>query len=431
MTTGRYVPYTAGMTNVAASDNILGSRMPNRAGRRWLPWGVWAVAISLAVASIVFLVLSDHVSLGPRWGPRGGLIVFAVMFSMMGLVVTTRRPHNRIGWLYLAAGCVFAVQGFGEEYAAYALLVRRGELSGGVAWAWLQNWIWIPGVSIYLIYVPLLLPDGRLLSSRWRRLGWFGGLATGLLAFFFATQPGRLSNFYPVVNPLGIHAWPRLWSRLETLALALMSLAMAIAVASLVARVRHAGPVERQQLKWVAFACVWAATGMLAAVVFGTNTRLSEILVIGGIVGTHVATALAILRYRLYDIDIVIRRTLVYGLLTAALAAVYFACVVVLQTLAVRLTGQQKSQLVTVLSTLAMAALAAPLRARLQLSIDRRFYRHKYDAAQSLARFGRAVRDSAHADLDQLSDDILGVVNETLQPSSATLWVRPKGGGNR
>ena len=370
--------------------------------------------------------MSDHVSLGPRWGPRGGLIVFAVMFSTMGLVVTKCRPENRVGWLYLAAGCVFAVQGFGEEYAAYALLVRQGEVPGGVGWAWLQNWIWIPGVSIYLIYVPLLLPDGRLLSSHWRRVGWFGGLATGLLSFFFATQPGRLNNFYPVVNPLGVHIWPSLWPRLETLALALMSLAMVIAVASLVVRVRHAGPVERQQLKWVAFACAWAAAGMLAAVVFGTNTRVSEILVIGGIVGTHVATALAILRYRLYDIDIVIRRTLVYGLLTAALAAIYFGCVLVLQALAVSVTGQQRSQLVTVLSTLAIAALAAPLRARLQRAIDQRFYRRKYDAAQSLARFGQVVRDASHADLDRLTDDVLAVVNETLQPASASLWVRPK-----
>lgn len=401
---------------------------PSRVGRRWLPWGVWAVAFSLTGASITFLVLSDHVSLGPRWGPRGGLIVFAVMFSTMGLVVASRRPENRIGWLYLAAGCVFAVQGFGEEYAAYALLVRPGELPGGVGWAWLQNWIWILGVSIYLIYVPLLLPEGRLLSPRWRRVGWFGGLATGLLAFFFATQPGRMDNFYAVVNPIGVTAWPRLWAAFEGIALGLMSLAMAIAVASLVVRMRQAGPVERQQLKWVAFACAWAVAGMLASVVFGANTRVSEILVIGGIVGTHVATALAILRYRLYDIDIVIRRTLVYGLLTAALAAVYFACVVVLQTLAVRLTGQQQSELVTVMSTLAMAALASPLRARLQLGIDRRFYRHKYDAVQSLARFGRAVRDSAHADLDRLSGEVLTVVNETLQPASATLWIRPKGG---
>jgi hypothetical protein len=210
--------------------------------------------------------------------------------------------------------------------------------------------------------------------------------------------------------------------------MALMSLAMAIAVASLVVRLRAAGPVERQQQKWVAFACAWAAAGMLIAVVFGTNTRLSEILVLGGIVGTHLATALAILRYRLYDIDIVIRRTLVYGLLTAALAAIYFACVVVLQTMAVSVTGQPRSELVTVLSTLAMAALAAPLRARLQQAIDRRFYRRKYDAARALARFGQSVRDAAHADLDRLSDDILAVVNETLQPASASLWVRPKGG---
>jgi hypothetical protein len=297
-----------------------------------------------------------------------------------------------------------------------------------VWWAWLQNWIWVPVVSLYLIFIPLLLPEGHLLSAGWRCIAWFAALATAFLSFFFATQPGPLANFWPVLNPLGAMATPGWWPAMVRLGFGLMVLAMIASVSSLVLRLRRAGQVERQQLKWVAFACTWGAAGMLASLVFGLYTLPSVLLILGGIFGMHTATAIAILRYRLYDIDVILRRTLIYGLLTAALAAIYFACVVALQTVAMRVTGQQRSELVAILSTLAMAFLASPLRARLQQSIDRRFYRRKYDAAQSLARFGQTVRNAAPADLNQLSDEILAVVDETLQPASAILWIRPHGG---
>jgi hypothetical protein len=392
---------------------------------RWLSFGVWGLSLSLTAAAVVFLSLSRHVSLGPRWGPRGFVLVFAIMISTMSLVVTVRRPRNRIGWLYLAAGLLCGLQAFGEEYAAYALLARSGALPGGVWSAWLQNWIWVPVVGVYLIFVPLLLPEGRLLSPRWRLAAWFAVLSTGLLSFFFATQPGRLPNFYPVVNPLGVTALGPLWSQLAGAAFYLMAAATGVAAASLVLRVRQASAVERQQLKWVAFAGGWGAAGMLVGVVVGPNSRVAEVLVIGGILGMHAATALSILRYRLYDIDVIIRRTLVYAVLTTALALIYLGCVLVLQALALGLTGQRQSQFATVLSTLAIAGLAAPVRARVQASLDRRFYRRKYDAAQSLARFSRAIRDEPQADLGHLTDDILRVVDETLQPASASLWVRP------
>jgi hypothetical protein len=416
------------MTPVAADRLAMPFPAGLRSRSRWASFGVWGLSLSLAAAAVVLFSLSRHVSLGPRWGPRGFVLVFAFMISTMGLVVTTRRPHNRIGWLYAASGLLCGIQAFGEEYAAYALLARSGALPGGVWSAWLQNWIWVPVVGIYLVLVPLLLPEGRLLSRRWRLAAWYAVLATGALAFFFATQPGRLPNFYPVVNPLGVTAWGPLWSQLLVAAFYVMAGATGVAVASLVVRVRQASPVERQQLKWVAFAGAWGAAGMLASVVAGTDSWVSEVLVIGGILGMHAATALAILRYRLYDIDVILRRTLVYAVLTTALAVIYLGCVLVLQALALGLTGRRQSQLATVLSTLAIAGLAAPVRARVQQAIDRRFYRRKYDAARALARFGQVARGDVHGDLDRLSGEILAVVDETLQPASVSLWVRSNGG---
>lgn len=255
---------------------------PSTTPRR-LPWGIWAASCGLTAVSVALLALSYQADLGPRWGPRGFLILFALMITTMGLVVSVRRPDNRIGWIYLAAGLLCAIQGFGEEYAAYALLARAGSLPGGVWWAWLQSWIWVPVVSLYLIYVPLLLPNGRLLSPCWRPVTWYAALATAVLAFFFATQPGWLANFYHVVNPLGVGGPDGLRPRHLGPTFGLMVVATLAAAVSLIQRVRQAAAMERQQQKWLAFACARGAAGMLASVIFGANQRPSEILVLGSI----------------------------------------------------------------------------------------------------------------------------------------------------
>jgi hypothetical protein len=305
-----------------------------------------------------------------------------------------------------------------QEYAVLALLGRPGWLPWGEWAAWLQNWIWMPAAGLYLFFVPLLLPEGRLPSRRWRPLMWFGGLSIGLLTLCWAVQPGRLQNFYPLVNPLGARWAPELWVQLGNGLFLVMDLLILTSAASLLWRARHASVVERQQLKWLAFAF---AVGSLAIAAGSLAPALAAPLLIAAVMGMHATTGISILRYRLYDLDVVVNRAVVYGLLSAALAGLYFGFVVVLQGLAVALTGQQRSELVTVLSTLAIATLFNPLRFRIQRVIDLRFFRRKYDADKALARFGRAVRDDASGDLDRLNEDLLQVVDDTLEPASISL----------
>jgi len=283
-------------------------RFSTPSSRNWLAWIAWLFALTLAGLALGLYAGSYSISLGPQWGPRGFMIAFAVLFSTMGVVVAVRRPRNRIGWIYLAAGILSAIQGLGEEYATYALLARPGSLPGGVWMAWLQNWIWVPVVGLYLGYIPLLLPEGHLASPRWRPMAWFTGFATLALSFFHATSPGRLDDFYPVVNPLGMERAPVLWARLEAVAFGLLALAVLAAAASLVWRARRAGPSQRQQLKWVALAGALGAGGIVASFGLGFGLEhyagLNALLVLGSILGMHLATVVAILRYRLYDIGL-------------------------------------------------------------------------------------------------------------------------------
>jgi hypothetical protein len=389
--------------------------------RRW-PWAAWAAAWALTAIGVALYLTTYSVSLGPRWGPRGVMAFGALLFTPMGTVVAARRPQNVIGWIYCAIGLLAGVQFLAQEYAVFALFGRPGWLPGGEWAAWLQSWIWVPTVALYLIFIPILLPEGRLPSPRWRPVAWFFAAATALLAFSYAVQPGRLQNFYPVINPMGARGAPEFWMLFGNMAFFLLVLAILAAAVSLIWRVRHAGAVELQQLKWLAFAF---ALGAPAILIGGLLPALAAPLLLAAVAGMHAATGLSILRYRLYDLDVVVNRTVVYGLLTAALAGLYFGFVVVLQSLAVALTGQRRSELVTVLSTLAIAALFNPLRYRIQRVIDRRFFRRKYDADKALARFGRAVRDDTSGDLEQINADLIQVVDETLEPASISLWVRP------
>jgi hypothetical protein len=389
--------------------------------RRW-PSVAWAAAWALTAIGLALYLTTYSVSLGPRWGPRGVMAFGALLFTPMGTVIASRRPQNYIGWIYCAIGLLAGATFFMQEYAVFAVLGRPGWLPAGEWAAWIQNWLWVPAAALYLMFIPLLLPEGRLPSPRWRPVAWFFAAVTALLAVSIAVQPGRLQNFYPVINPLGGAGAPEFWTLYGNIGLLLLDLCILAAAASLIWRVRHASAVERQQLKWLAFA--FAVGGALISI-GALLPALAAPLLLVAVAGMHATTGIAILRYRLYDLDVVINRTVVYGLLTAALAGVYFGSVLVLQGLAVALTGQARSGLVTVLSTLAIAALFNPLRHRIQRTIDRRFFRRKYDAAKALARFGQTIRDDTSGDLEQLNADLIHVVNETLEPASISLWVRP------
>ena len=286
-------------------------------------------------------------------------------------------------------------------------------------------WIWLPGIILMFSFVPLYFPDGRLLSPRWRAVAWLAAIVAVIETGFAAIRPGSDEG---IPNPLGIESLegsPAFDLVFEAIAAPLWLAVGALSVASLVVRYRRSHGKERQQIKWVAYAAVFLVTYTLAdQVLLQDNISFIADVVLFLIVfeGLWVAVAVAILRYRLYDVDVVINRTLVYGSLTVSLALVYLGSVVVLQAIFRALIGQE-SQLAVVASTLAIAALFNPLRRRIQEFIDRRFYRGRYDAAKTLDTFSARLRDET--DLGTLSEDFLGVVRQTMQPAGASLWLRP------
>jgi hypothetical protein len=398
----------------------------------WLAWSLCLLCVVLAVAGLI-LALLNGLTLGEiflAWAgpPVATFLTQIVSFSVVGALIASHRPENPIGWLFLAAALFYGIEIAGEEYAIYALFTNPGSLPLGAELAWLTEWIWAPGFGIILVFLPLLFPDGHPPSRRWRGVGWLGGLSIGLICVLtsIVLWPER----GPALLQLGSYAGEVEEWRSAVLDWVLriggpmLLLAGVGAVISLVVRYRRARGDVRQQIKWFASA---AALTVVWLFVFQQSTRglpeaivaLSGLLVIASI---PIATGIAILRYRLYDIDRIINRTLVYGSLTATLVALYFGGIVVLQRAFVLLTGQQ-STLAVVASTLLIAALFTPLRRRIQSFIDRRFYRSKYDARKTLEAFSTKLRDET--DLEALNNDLVGVVRETMQPAHVSLWLRP------
>jgi hypothetical protein len=388
----------------------------------WLAWIMWALSISLTMLSLWLLILNlshPNVPVYLYWEED---TLLAVGYSTVGAVAASHRPGNPVGWVLCSIGLSWGVAHFTSEYATYGLLAAPGSLPAAEAAAWIYSWVWVPGLGI-IVFLPLLFPSGRLPSPRWRPFAWFSVLLAGTGTIMAAFSPGPGVGL-SIRNPFGIVSLPDLSEQLQ----ALMFVLIFVASASLVVRLHHARGVERQQIKWVAYAGALGGGASLPTYTVLEAVDLRWLQLIGhvsaliGIVGVPTAVGIAILRYRLYDIDILINRTLVYGSLTAMLLGLYFGGIVLSQRLIVLLTGQQ-STLAVVASTLLIAALFNPLRRRLQSFIDRRFYRGKYDARKTLERFSAQLRDET--DLDALSEDLVGVVRETMQPAHASLWLRP------
>jgi hypothetical protein len=388
----------------------------------WLAWIMWALSIGLTMLSLWLLILNlshPNVPVYLYWAED---TLLAVGYSTVGAVAASHRPGNPVGWVLCSIGLSWGVGHFTSEYATYALLAAPGSLPAAEAAAWIYSWVWVPGLG-FIVFLPLLFPSGRLPSPGWRPFAWLSVLlvAAGTIVAAISPAPGVGLS---VRNPFGIVSLPNLNQQLQ----ALMFVLIFVASASLVARLHRARGVERQQIKWVAYAGALGGGASLPTYTVLEAVNLPWLHLAGyvpalvGILGVPTAVGIAITRYRLYDIDILINRTLVYGTLTATLVALYLVGIVVLQRLFVFLTGQQ-STLAVVASTLLIAALFNPLRRSLQSFIDRRFYRRKYDARKTLERFSAQLRDET--DLDTLSDDLVGVVRETMQPAHASLWLRP------
>ena len=397
----------------------------------WLAWSVCALSLALTVLSVLLIALNLSLN-APIYFYWLEPMAIAIGYSIIGAIVASRLPHHPIGWLCCAIGFMGAVEHLCGEYAAYALLAHPEALPGGKVMLWLSLWVWILMFG-FIVYLLLLFPNGRLPSSRWRPFAWLSAALTLMAVILIAISPdavldtlgssdnGRIS----LLNPLGVEGLPNLYRPVQTLVLA-MGLA---AAASVVVGRRGARGVERQQIKWLLYAgAIFFVGNVLKNTVFSPLGDVSWGLWVGyllvgiGGLGGPIAIGIAILRYRLYEIDTLINRTLVYGALTAILAALYFGGIVVLQKVFVAFTGEQ-STLAVVASTLVIAALFNPLRRRVQAFVDRRFYRRKYDAAKTLEAFSAKLRDET--DLDALSDDLVGVVRETMQPAHVSLWLRP------
>jgi hypothetical protein len=394
----------------------------------WLTWSLVGLALALLACGVSLALvagpLGTELAYESEADPSSVIInlVTLLTFSVVGAIIASRQPRNAIGWIFCSVGLVVGMTSLTGGYAEYR--IAGGSALGNLAEtaAWVSTWTWI-----LLVYVPtsfglLLFPDGRLPSSRWRPVAWCAVL--GIIGFVagLALEPGPLEDYPQITNPYGVDS-PIL---LVGLAAALLGAASMVASAvSLVIRMRHAGSEQRQQIKWLAYAGVVIVGAIFVGGVIAIwNTDVSIAIIAFGLLGFPVFTGIAIVRHRLYDIDVVINRTLVYGSLTLMLALVYFGGVATFQTLFRALTGQERlPQLAVVASTLAIAALFDPLRRRIQSFIDRRFYRKKYDAAKTLETFSSKLRDET--DLDALSDDLISVVEETIQPEHASLWLRP------
>jgi hypothetical protein len=392
----------------------------NTRAASWLASSVWVA--SVVAMALAFLLASLNVPTSSAL-VTACLSVVILAFSSVGALIASRRPENPIGWLFCSGAFIWGLGELSLEYGVYALITARGALPAGAWVAWFGAWARGIGGFFMVLFLLLLFPTGRLPTPRWRVVVW---AALGYIVLFTlvnwltpVSQDFRLSS---VRNPLGFDLEiMNLLGRVLYLSLPLLLLASGAAV---IVRFRRSRGDERQQIKWFAY----AVTIMVFLFTLGHSLGLTQIVGVAPLVfaipltGLPVAAGIAILKYRLYDIDLVINRTLVYATLTATLIALYFGGIVLLQWLFVALTGE-KSTLAVVASTLLIAALFTPLRRRIQSFIDRSFYRRKYDARKTLEGFSQKLRDET--DLEALRGDLVGVVRETMQPAHVSLWLRP------
>jgi hypothetical protein len=397
--------------------------------------------LARVAASLVLVVyvagLSMNAWLERRIGLQGEssmedivLFVGFGMFAVVGALLVAKRPDNRIGWIMGAAALIVGIFPASETYAAYVMTTSGRPDVFAILGVWANGWYWYLLLALVFIYLPLLFPDGRLLSRRWLpvavlpAVGIAGAMVLGTLVETFRGQ----TFDYRIENPIGIEGL----AHVEVLPIFIVfggfyAIGAVGAIASLAMRFRRSRGTERQQLKWFLFAAAPTLTILLE---FYLPEFILSLAFAWLLLGLPAAIGIAVLKYRLYNIDVIINRTLVYGLLTAALVAIYLGVVVGMQTLLRTLTGQtEQPQLAVVASTLVIAALFSPLRRRIQGFINRRFYRRKYDAAKTLETFGARLR--SETDLNELNGDLLSVVKETMQPAHASLWLRPVDGDRR
>jgi hypothetical protein len=376
-----------------------------------LAWGLWGLAVALMAAALIL----DPAQMVRGW--IGVLAVLSLTFLTVGAFLAGRRPANPVGWLLLGWGMVMAFGSLTGAYVDRGLVRDPGSLPGPEWAAWAEAVVWHPAFAL-LAFLLLLFPHGRLPSRRWRPFAWLTVAVYLTLSLSAAFSPGAVNLYYPeAASPVRLPVAP-MADTVFGWVLGGQLLVLATALVSLVLRLRRAQGEERQQVKWFVYTVV---TVVLVFVSTTLALGAGYLFPLFGLI--PVSVAVAVFKYRLYDIDRLINRTLVYGLLTALLAGVYAGLVFLLGALLDPIAGD--SALAVAASTLAVAALFQPLRRRVQALVDRRFDRRRYDAARTVAGFSGRLRDQV--DLDTLAAELLGVVDVTMQPTRASLWLRPTG----
>ncbi|MCA9971209.1 MAG: hypothetical protein KC425_13380 [Anaerolineales bacterium] len=402
---------------------------------RFLPPTLLLLSLALGLAACYLFYLNQHTAVPASWGAAGGARdtlsgwanillqgpILSATAAALGLLITRRRPGNRIGWLLLAVGLGSGAMTFGSEWAVFGAFTRPGGAPGWQLAAWSANWLWII-VFAGILYLLAVFPNGRFLSPRWRT-----AIGLSLLLFILpflvaAALETPMSSAFQIANPFVRRHPAQLYNALSTVAsLALPTTTLAV-LAAIGLRFRRSRGRERQQMKWLLAGVSLFAALVVAGLALALLVQIPAggILVNGAALAPLLGIGVALLRHRLYDIDVIIRKTLAYALLTALLALVYFGAVVLGQQLLTAVSGQS-SPLVVALSTLLIAALFNPLRHRAQAFVDRRFYRQKVDAQRMLARFSRAARDEVQ--VEALTAELLHIIRETMQPETAVIWL--------
>ena len=406
-----------------------------------LAWVLFIAIVLMGVGAVILFLLNRNTPVPPSWGAAGGVrdkpgdvvnivlqaLVLSVSSGLFGALIIGRLPRHTIGWLLVTIGLFSTVTPLLGEWTIYGYYTRGEPTAGHGLAAWITNWAWI-ALFGSLLWTLAIFPDGRPLSRRWRLLTTTATLVFVLFTLVGAMIETPMSSAYQAPNPFVSEHREAVYNTLFAVGTAFMPITIIVVLAAVLARFRQARGRERQQMKWlmggVALMAVMALVGLLLSL--GLGISAGDFLVNSSFLGALLGIGVAMLRHRLYDIDLIIRRTLIYSVLTAVLALVYFGSVVILQSVVTAVSGQPSS-LTIVLSTLAIAVLFSPLRRRVQQLIDRRFFRNKYDAEQMLNQFAKTAR--GETELVKLGEELLTVVGETMQPQQAWLWLRGDSGG--
>ncbi len=390
------------------------SHLSTRAAH-WLAWSLWAAAAAQATAGLLLAVL-NRLSLEQLFSEYVvDTVTAALAFATVGTIIATRRPGNAVGWLCCVAGVGSGMVAWTGQYARYTLVTQPGAFPGGAITLWLDSWVWLPPAAVAAVFLPLLFPDGRLPSSRWRPVVWLAASATVLLTASIALGPAPIPDGSPEVrNPFALEDAKLLLDVMNVLGILLMLASLASALTAQVVRFRRARGEERQQIKWVAYATALLVGAIVTPSVVdpsraAEDSLLSGILLSVAYPGLPVAVGVAVLRYRLYDIDLIINRTLVYGALTGCVVGVYVFVVGYLGVI----FQAGGSLLISLVATGLVAVLFAPLREWLQRGVNRMMYGERDEPYRVIARLGERL-EAALAP-DAVLPSIVGTVREALR----------------